>query len=299
MALKELFKPIELFEKDIFRDFLRHEHPGISELSFTNLFVWRNRYNPLWTLRKGCLLIICLSNDEEPFALPPSGAGDKLDAVSFLMEAMADLGARPRICRATEGLIKDYLDPGHFLSSLDRDNSDYIYLTKKLMELSGNRLHKKKNHLNHFMRNNVFEYRPMDLETIECVLDMQEEWCQVRDCLESSELVSEDYAIREALSHFEELQLRGGVILMGGKVEAFSLGELLKSDTAVIHFEKANPSIQGLYAAINQLFCLKEWSGTTYINREQDLGKEGLRRAKESYRPYQMLHKFTVLPRQR
>jgi len=292
----EFFKPIELADRDIFKNFLIHDHPGISECSFTNLFVWKRRYNPLWTVQEECLLLVCLPGDEEPFALPPVGTGDRVEGVYLLMEAMADLGASPRICRVPESFISAYLDHERFFWSLDRDNSDYIYFTRDLIELSGNRLHKKKNHLNHFMRHNVFEYRPMDLEMIECVLDMQEEWCQVRECIESNELVSEDYAIRQALTHFEELNLEGGVIVMGGKVEAFSLGELLTSDTAVIHFEKANPSIPGLYAAINQLFCSHAWPLTTYINREQDLGKEGLRRAKESYRPHHMLHKFTVLP---
>jgi uncharacterized protein len=84
---------------------------------------------------------------------------------------------------------------------------------------------------------------------------------------------------------------------MNGQVEAFSLAEPLNRDTVVIHFEKANPEFPGIYAAINQLFCSRTWSHMTYVNREQDLGIEGLRRAKESYYPNHMVNKYTLVPK--
>jgi len=120
----------------------------------------------------------------------------------------------------------------------------------------------------------------------------------MRECVESPELLSEDYAIREALTHFEELDYRGGAVEINAEIEAFSLGEPLNPNTAVIHIEKANPDIPGLYVAINQLFCKNAWSPMEYINREQDLGLEGLRRAKESYHPSHMVNKYTLIPKQ-
>jgi hypothetical protein len=93
------------------------------------------------------------------------------------------------------------------------------------------------------------------------------------------ELLDEDRAIREALTHFEDLDFKGGAIVMDGRVEAFSLGEVLNPETAVIHIEKANPGISGLYAAINQRFCQEFWAGLPFVNREQDLGRPGLRKA--------------------
>jgi hypothetical protein len=123
---------------------------------------------------------------------------------------------------------------------------------------------------------------------------MQETWCQLKNCQEDPSLLMEDYAIHQALTYFEDLNFRGGAILIDNKVEAFALGEQLNKDTAVIHIEKANPDILGLYAAINQLFCLKTWSHMKYINREQDLGVEGLRKAKESYHPHHMVNKYIL-----
>jgi hypothetical protein len=107
----------------------------------------------------------------------------------------------------------------------------------------------------------------------------------------------EDYAIHQALTHFEELDYQGGAIQIDGKIEAFSLGEPLNADTAVIHIEKANPDIPGLYSAINQYFCTNAWSDMEWINREQDLGIEGLRNAKESYHPHHMVNKYTIRPK--
>ncbi len=126
---------------------------------------------------------------------------------------------------------------------------------------------------------------------------MQEDWCEMRDCEESSDLFEEDRAVYEALTHFDELDYTGGAIVIESKVEAFSLGEPLNPTTAVIHIEKANPAISGLYAAINQRFCQGAWSGMTYINREQDLGVEGLRKAKQSYHPHHMVKKYLVTPK--
>ena len=103
--------------------------------------------------------------------------------------------------------------------------------------------------------------------------------------------------MHEALTYFEELDFKGGAIKIDSRIEAFSLGEALNDNTAVIHIEKANPEIQGLYTAINQLFVSNTWQETEFINREQDLGVDGLRKAKESYNPHHMVNKYTISPR--
>ena len=107
-------------------------------------------------------------------------------------------------------------------------------------------------------------------------------------------LMGEWAAIGVALNDFQALDLKGGVILLNGRVEAFTCGELLNEATAVIHLEKANPEIRGLYAAINQQFCQQAWAGVPFINREQDLGEPGLRTAKLSYHPHRLVEKFRI-----
>lgn len=101
-------------------------------------------------------------------------------------------------------------------------------------------------------------------------------------------------AIEEALKNFIALEMQGGVILIEGEVEAFTLGELLNKDTAVVHIEKANPEIRGLYALINQQFCEQAWGKVPFINREQDLGEPGLRTAKLSYNPIRLVEKYRI-----
>jgi hypothetical protein len=291
------FKPIEIQDKPLFDEFLRKDPPRISELTFTNLFIWRHHYRPVWLQWNECLLIIFHPRTGTTYGLAPFGPGDKKSALDVLSEEIAKQTSDVRICRVEEEFIRNHIDPAKYAVVNDRDNSDYVYLAKDLINLSGNKYHRKKNHLNQFIKNHAFEYHPLNAELVKRVLGMQEAWCQIRECVEKPDLLAEDFAVREALTGYEELGYHGGAILINSVVEAFSLGEPLNEDTAVIHIEKANPEIPGLYAAINQLFCLNAWSNFTYINREQDMGSEGLRKAKESYYPRHMVDKYTLIPK--
>jgi hypothetical protein len=291
------FKPIEIQDKPLFDEFLRQDPPQVSELTFTNLFIWRHHYQPAWAEWNGCILILFHPHKSPAYGLCPFGPGDKKNGLDLLCKELAKQAAEVRICRVGEEFVANQVDPAAYEAVPDRDNSDYVYLTKDLINLSGNKYHRKKNHLNQFIKNHAFEYRPLDAELVKRVLGMQEAWCQIRECVLKPDLLAEDFAVHEALTYFGELSYQGGAILINSVVEAFSLGEPLNQDTAVVHIEKANPEILGLYAAINQLFCLNTWSNVTYINREQDMGVEGLRKAKESYYPHHRVNKYTVKPK--
>ncbi len=138
------------------------------------------------------------------------------------------------------------------------------------------------------------EYLPIGSEHIGACLDLQEKWCTLKRCDDDLSLMAEWEAIREILAHIDRFPLRGGVLLIDNKVEAFTLGEPLTDDTAVIHIEKANADIPGLYALVNQRCCEFCWDNITYINREQDLGMPGLREAKLSYYPNYFVEKFRI-----
>ena len=288
------FKSLELKDKKIFDRFFIEDPPEISELTFTNLFIWKHRYHPQWVQWKNCLLIMLQPENSRPFGLQPVGQGDKRKALDVLCGELKKVSHEAEIHRVGETFIKSFPVNDTYLSIPDRDNSDYIYNAVDLITLSGRKYHRKKNHLNRFKKNYRFEYRPLDMELVECFLDMQEHWCQLRECVENPELLTEDYAIHKALTNFDELGYKGGAIQIDSKIEAFSLGEPLNPNTAVIHIEKANPDIPDLYSVINQLFCSNEWSYMKYINREQDLGIEGLRKAKQSYYPTYMVNKYTI-----
>lgn len=291
------FKAIEIQDKPLFDEFLAKDPPRVSELTFTNLFIWRHHYQPAWVEWEGCILMTFHPQKGTVCGLSPFGPGDKKRALDVLCTELAKHTSDIRICRLGEEFVTHHVDPAKYDVVPDRDNSDYLYLAKDLINLPGNKYHRKKNHLNQFIKRYAFEYHPLDSELVNRVLGMQEAWCRIRECVEKPDLLAEDFAVREALNYFEALGYQGGVILINSMVEAFSLGEPLNEDTAVIHIEKANPDIPGLYAAINQLFCLKAWSNMTYINREQDMGVEGLRKAKESYYPHHMVNKYTVKPK--
>jgi hypothetical protein len=291
------FRDIEIEHKEVFDQFFRQDPPETSELSFTNLFIWRHRNHPLWLEREGCLMVVLRPAGHPAFGLPPVGPGNKGAALDFLFEVLGRLSPNARVCRVGEAFVNAHVDHGRYETILDRDNSDYVYLTKDLIGLSGRKYHRKKNHLNRFVKTYAYEYRQMDIELVECFLDMQEKWCEIRECVNNPELLAEDYAVYEALTYFEALDYQGAAIEIDSRIEAFSLGEILNPKTAVIHIEKANPDISGLYVAMNQLFCRNAWSEFEYINREQDLGIAGLRTAKESYFPHHMVKKYTVIPK--
>jgi hypothetical protein len=293
----EDFKPIELNDKSLFESFLSQDPPQTSELTFTNLFMWRHRNRPVWQRWNDCLLIVLHPLDGPPFGLPPVGLGDKKAALDFLSKYLQDIAEQAVTGRVPKDFVERFVDPKQYSVHEDPNNSDYVYLAEDLINLPGNKYHAKKNHINRFMKEYEFEYRELYIDLVHCCLNLQESWCEVKDCGENPALMAEDMAVYEALKNYEELDYKGGVILIDSRVEAFSLGEMLNPETAVIHVEKANPEIPGLYTVINQLFCKEAWSQVKYINREQDLGLNGLKKAKESYHPHHMVEKFILRPK--
>ena len=288
------FKSIKLEDKPIFDDFFAQDPPQCSEYTFTNLFMWKERYRTTWRVWKDCLLIVFCPGDDVHYGLQPIGQGDKRAALDYLADHVSTLTDNVQVCRVAENFIEEHVSSGRYEVIKDRDNSDYVYLAQELAELPGNKFHKKKNHVNKFIKNNEFEYRPLDSKVVDLCLDLQEEWCELRECVLNPALFDENMAVYEALKNYQQLGFVGGAFLIDSKVEAFSFGEKLNPETAVIHVEKANSQISGLYAAINQHFCQVEWTDIKYINREQDLGQEGLRKSKKSYHPHHMVDKYIV-----
>jgi len=176
----------------------------------------------------------------------------------------------------------------------DRDNFEYVYLTQDLINLSGKKFRQKKNNLNHFRNHYMnYEYVPITEDLFEACLEAEQEWYDGKDA-DDPELAGERHAIQEVFDNWNMLQPTGGAIKLFNKVVAFSIGEMLNDDTAIIHFEKSDPAIRGLYQAINYEFVRHAWSHTTYINREEDMGHPGLRQAKESYNPVRFVEKYDV-----
>ncbi len=291
------YQALTLQDRALIEALFESDPPETSELTFTNLFMWRDHYQPCFRIFNGVGLFICRADDGTPFGLPPSGTGDKGSALVQLFQDIETMTTSPRVARVGRAFVESHMDREQFIAEPDEAQFDYVYLCDDLIQLGGRKLHQKKNHLNQFIKHNEFETRLLDIALAAQALELQESWCQMRQCRLDPSLSGEDRAVYEALTHFEELRYKGLAVIINGRMEAFALGESLNPETVVIHVEKANPDIRGLYAAVNQRFCLEVWSKYQYINREQDLGVEGLRRAKQSYHPHHKVEKFNLTRR--
>jgi hypothetical protein len=284
-------RPLELSDRSLVTSYLRRYPPEISELTFTNLFVWRSS-RPIWLSELGDSIVFAADvhgNDSTTKAIlgPPIGRTSPLT----VSEALGiELGGFVRIPEETANTLRS----AGLNVVADRNNWDYVYSVSDLGGLKGRRYHKKRNLIKQCLAAYNCEYEPITPEHITACLDMQDRWCQARDCGKDPGLCNEYVAISETFTNYEALRLIGGSIRIDGKIQAYALGEELTPGTAVCHFEKAMPGIRGLSQLINQWFSMHTLTGFEFVNREQDLGIPGLRQAKESYYPHHMVHKFNA-----
>lgn len=300
-------KEISIDDKQIFNSYLKKHNTSISELSFTNFFMWRDCYKFTFWETGELLCLIAANADGAPFAFEPIGQYSKTAferAIDSIKEYFKQKGWKLLFKRVEENKLdyfKNYLKQIDIIA--DRDNSDYLYHSSDLIELKGKKFHGKKNHLNSFKKNYQFEYVKLSSDLVSECIRINNEWCERRGCEGTLEhgsqkcnhLYCEQLANIQALNNFEILGCKGALVKVNGRYEAFTVGEQLNHDTAVIHIEKANEHIRGLYGFVNQQFCQNNWGNTTYINREQDLGMEGLRKAKLSYNPIRLINKYIVV----
>jgi uncharacterized protein len=290
------FKPLALADREILRQILWDYQAETSELTFTNLFIWQSHYGYQWSRDRDHLLVVGGVPGGEAWALPPVGPGPRVDlcrqVLGWLKEARGV--ANPAIERADSRLAAELAGHSGFVVEGVRDHFDYVYRTGDLISLAGGNYHGQRNHINSLARSHGFRYEPLGEEHLSACLYLCARWCQVKRCECDLSLLGEWEAIGAALANYQALQLKGGVILINDRVGAFSCGELLNQDTAVIHLEKADPEVRGLYAAINQEFCRQAWADVDFVNREQDLGEPGLRKAKLSYHPHHLVEKFRI-----
>ena len=188
--------------------------------------------------------------------------------------------------------------PGRFTFEEDRDSFDYLYDVNKMADLPGKKLHQKRNHIRRFDDNNPdWMFHPITKENMHLCLEMEKEWANLKDANEDKSLSAETVAIIEALYQMDALEMEGGVITAGGRPVAFSLGSLTTPECFNVHFEKAFADIQGSYPTIAREMARmvrERHPEVKWLNREDDMGLEGLRKAKLSYYPEILLEKYTV-----
>lgn len=294
------FKALTLEDQSTFRAAEKTSPLVLSDTIFTNLFIWRSYYRPLWTEAHGCICLIANPEGEEAFGLPPVGGGDQLAALDFTLEHLKTLTDKPVFKRMPEHLAQKIEAAGRpYIYEHDRDNDDYIYPREQLCGLSGRKMHQKKNHYNYFINHYQFECLPVTRELMPELLAVQDSWLATKEekNIPSNHLQHEIESVHELLLHFEELGQMGLAIRIDDRIMGFTIGEVMNPDTVLVHLEKADYEIRGLFVAISSHFCRQFPPEISYVNREQDLGLEGLRKSKESLKPDHMRLKYIVTPK--
>lgn len=269
------------------------------QFNFNSMYLWSGAY-PQEYCRVGDRVVVrLLGGLGESFLFPP-GTGPLAPAVEVMEKNAKALGV-PLVMVCVTPDQRQQLEeqfPGRFTFEEDRDSFDYLYDVNKMADLPGKKLHQKRNHIRRFDDNNPdWTFHPITRENMHLCLEMEKQWANLKDAGEDKSLGAETVAIIESLYHMEELEMEGGVILAGGRPVAFSLGSLTTGECFNVHFEKAFADIQGSYPTIAREMARmvrERHPEVKWLNREDDLGLEGLRKAKLSYYPELLLEKYTV-----
>jgi hypothetical protein len=280
---------------DTYISLQRHE---ASICTFANLFSWRDTYSFEWAVVSNALWIKGYLNNH-PFILPPFGY--QKDTLRLALKTAQNWFCQNDYPFVINGATLDFAKtlttilPGYFSFVPDRNDFDYVYRLQDLIELKGNKYRTKRNHINSFKRRYPsYQFVPLTGDSAPHCLEILDSWN--RSTARYGQTTSQEHAaMADVLNNFSYLNLFGGAITIDDKFEAFSVGENLNDDTIVVHIEKANPQINGLYQMINWEFCKHFKNDKKYVNREEDMGIPGLKTAKESYHPAKMIVKYIAI----
>ncbi|MDD8027182.1 MAG: phosphatidylglycerol lysyltransferase domain-containing protein [Acidobacteriota bacterium] len=280
------FRALVLEDREELEPFFRRFPQEISESTFANHFIWRRFDDPRFTLINGNLCIRFSPPDQEAYFLQPLGENDIPATIN------ACLSAAPRLSRIPASFAERWC--GGLRCAPDLDDFDYVYRTEDLAELKGKRYDGKRNRIKKFEKSHAWRYVPIGPGDLDACRALFEEWLAGKG-QEGGAIDAQKDAIQEALLHYRTLGLIGGAIETEGALAALAIGERLNARTAVIHIEIVSPRYEGLAQLMNREYVRREWADSAFINREQDLGVPGLRRAKQSYHPDHLVEKYHIL----
>lgn len=293
------FRKAELSDRDVIQKHFQNGKTRGCERTFANIFLWARFYHLTWAEVLGTAVFRSEYEGQYSYSYP-TGGGDRAGAVRRLLEEGREKGRQFRMYAVSPEEFEELEEtfPGEFQIEYSRDEADYIYETEKLIHLSGKKYHGKKNHINQFKAAYPdWSYEPITDGNVEECFQMALRWRELNGCESDPEKNKEMCVALNSLRLQKELGLCGGLIRAGGQVVAYSMGEPVCDDTFVVHIEKALAEIRGAYPLINQQFLEHEAAEYRYVNREEDTGDEGLRRAKLSYHPVFMAEKGIVTQR--
>jgi len=283
------FRRIELEDKSAFDAAFSAMPPQISEYTFTNLYSWRIQHGFHVSRLQDLLLVVSLNKGNKEY-YPPIGQGDVKGVILKILARTPE----GRFVRVPEDMMASVSEGNSLKVEEDRDNSDYLFLTKDLIELKGRRYDAKRNFIKKFKSSYNYEYISVTESDIGRLLKFQDVWCVERGCGQSKSLQDESEAVKIMLEHFRQFSLKAGALCVNGSICAVCIAEALNPDTVVIHALKGARGMTGIYPVIFNEFLIHEASQYQYVNMEQDLGIAGLRKSKESYQPVRMVRKFSL-----
>lgn len=292
------FQPVRLEDRAVIERYTMPSGICNCDLAFANMFCWQEVYRSAWAEVQGFLVIrFRIDGGERIGYMQPVGEGDFAPIVPLLREDAHAHGQRLRIIGLTDegrDMIRR-MHLGAFAFESDRALEDYVYRVEDLRTLAGRRYQPKRNHINRFTAEYPdYRYEPLTSDRFAECMTLEREWRRLHEG-HTSELCAEQRAMQRAFGHFEELGLTGGCIYVGDRLVAFTYGSAVNDHTFVTHVEKADTAFDGAFTIINKLFAQHLPERFTLINREEDLGLDGLRQAKLSYHPAFLQHKFTAI----
>lgn len=285
------FETISLDRQSDYLAILKKTPRVTSDYSFINLWGWADEYALKWAWRDE--LVWIRQNRPDPILWAPVGPWDKID---WQAEIHRIIDVPQVFTRVPQTLLEAWQRQlgDRIVFEEARGQWDYLYNVSDLIDLKGNRFHKKKNLLNQFRKKYDHQFLPLNAKIIVRVLELQDKWCQWRDCESVEMLAAENRVIVRILDNWNRLlNILGGTILADDEIIAFTVAERRSNEELLVHFEKGIVEYAGVYQAINQMF-LSSTEGFLLVNREQDLDDEGLRKAKLSYNPTDYHRKYLV-----
>lgn len=298
-----VFRKMTLKDKELVEGYFKAYQPLASEMTFANLHALDNKYNTFISEIDGFLVLVC-GRGNHCFCLFPVYKNREdleqglLSLVLTLKEAFDKEGLELMFDRVTEEekeLLIKVLKIANIDAEVvyDRDNSDYVYTYENMTYLKGKKYHKKRNHIRYLLKNYQVEAVPISKELLPECTKVLDGWHKGRE--DDPEMVEEKISQQQFIDgFFDYTDLRGILVRVDGVAKAYTIGSMLNQDTIVVHSEKADGSIRGLYPYINQHFLQTQFKDKAWVNREQDCGSEGLRKAKLSYYPTKMIEKHKI-----
>lgn len=267
------------------------------EYSFTNIYVWHPTYKTQIAHYDNFFMSRSINEEFVRYCVP-AGEGSLLDPIKIILEDAKQFDKPLAIYGITDETIPilEKLFPNQFKYIEIRDSFDYIYSSENLINLKGKKFHSKRNHISNFNRKYDWLYEDITADNIDECKAMFEQWIELDRNKDKTDINHEVCALNIALENYDALELFGGLIRIDGKPVAFTIADKINDNVVDVHFEKAFADVQGCYTAINNEFAKQRLSSFKYVNREEDLGIEGLRKAKLSYYPDILYKKYIAVP---